>query len=58
MNSARKSYISKSLKRIETIIYWTVFKYPLVFEILYQQEVLLKTTMYMTLRFEMFIGHA
>ena len=32
MDSARKSYISKSLKRIETVIYWTVFKYPLVFD--------------------------
>ena len=31
MNSARKSYISKYLKQIETIISLTVFKYLLVF---------------------------
>ena len=32
MNSARKSYISKYLKQIETIIFLTVFKYLLVFD--------------------------
>ena len=32
MNSARKSYISKYLKQIETIISLTVFKYLLVFD--------------------------
>ena len=32
MNSARKSYISKYLKQMETIISLTVFKYLLVFD--------------------------
>ena len=32
MNSVRKSYISKYLKQIETIISLTVFKYLLVFD--------------------------
>ena len=32
MNSAGKSYISKYLKQIETIISLTVFKYLLVFD--------------------------
>ena len=32
MNSARKSYISKYLKQIETIISLTVFKYLSVFD--------------------------
>ena len=32
MKSARKSYISKYLKQMETIISLTVFKYLLVFD--------------------------
>ena len=32
MNSARKSYISKYLKQMETIISLTFFKYLLVFD--------------------------
>ena len=38
MNSARKSYISKSLKRVETIICLTVFKYRLVFDRVFKRK--------------------
>ena len=66
MNSARKSYISKYLKQIETIISLTVFKYLLVFDKEFNRKLVnlisagrfIKITMYMTLRVKMFIIHA